>query len=230
MDDDNPDASPAPRDGTGAGPRLDQTIVVPGTGRVTVEPDIASIRLGVALVRPTATEAREAAATTMAAIITALTAAAVDRRDLRTALVGLSPVTDYSSERGPQVTGYQLSNAVDVTVRSLPTVGAVIDAGLAAGATSLDSLDVRLADPSGAETEARGAAVADARRRAETLAKAAGRSLGTVVGIVEGQPPVAPFPRHPIAAMALRAADAETPVEGGTQEVVVSIVVTYLLD
>jgi uncharacterized protein len=209
--------------------RPDQTLVVPGTGSVTVEPDIASIRLGVTVVRPTATAAREDAASVMSAVISALAAAGVDRRDLRTALVGLSPVTDYSSERGPQVTGYQLSNAVDIAVRNLPTVGAVIDAGLGAGATSLDTLHFRVADPSTAAAEARGAAVADAHRRAETLAEAAGRSLGAVVGIVEGQPPSGPFPPRPMAAMALKA-DAETPIEGGTQDIVVSIVVTYALD
>jgi uncharacterized protein YggE len=208
----------------------EETIIVPGRGRVTVEPDLASVRLGVALTRPTATEAREAAATTMTAILAAVAAAGVERKDLRTALVGLNPVTDYSSERGPRVTGYQLTNTVEVTVRALATVGAVIDAGLAAGATSLDGLDFRLADPTAAESEARRAAVVDARRRAETLAAAAGRTLGTVIGLVEGQqPPVGPFPRGPIAEMAMKA-EADTPVEAGSQEIVVSIVVTFALD
>jgi hypothetical protein len=208
----------------------EETIIVPGRGHVTVEPDQASVRLGVAVTRPTATEAREAAATTMTAILAAVAATGVERKDLRTALVGLNPVTDYSSERGPRVTGYQLTNTVEVTVRALATVGAVIDAGLAAGATSLDGLDFRLADPTAAESEARQAAVVDARRRAETLAAAAGRTLGTVIGLVEGQqPPVGPFPRGPIAAMAMKA-EADTPVEAGSQEVVVSIVVTFALD
>lgn len=207
----------------------DESIVVPGRGRVTVEPDLASVRLGVAITRPTATEARETAAATMTAILETMAAAGVERRDLRTALVGLNPVTDYSSERGPRVTGYQLTNTVEVTVRALATVGAVIDAGLAAGATSLDGLDFRLADPTAAETEARQAAVGDARRRAETLASAAGRTLGPISAIVEGlAPPVGPFPRGPIAAMAMKA-EADTPVEAGSQDVVVSVVVTFAL-
>ena len=81
-------------------------IIVPGTGRTVVEPDIATVRLGVAIVRPTARDAREAAGATMAAVLEAVAAAGVGRRDVRTTLVGLSPVTDYSSERGPRVTGY----------------------------------------------------------------------------------------------------------------------------
>lgn len=214
------------------GGHRERTIVVPGTGRVTVEPDVASVRLGVAIVRPTATAAREAAATTMTAILDALAAAGVARRDLRTALVGLSPVTDYSGERGPRVTGYQVTNTVAVTVRSLASTGAVIDAGLAAGASSLDGLDFRLDDPTAAEDAARRAAMDDARTRATTLAAAAGVSLGGVVGIIEGGRGPVPFPGGAgIRGLAMKAEmAADTPVESGTQEIDVSVVVTYAID
>lgn len=205
----------------------DETIVVPGEGRVSVEPDQAAVRLGVSLVRPTAGEARESAAATMTSILAAVSAAGVERRDVRTAFVGLSPVTDYSSERGPQVTGYQLSNTIDVVVRDLPAVGALIDAALGAGATSLDGLELRVADPAAAEREARTLAVADARRRATTLAEAAGRPLGRVKSIVEAAPG-RPFPPNPVAEMALKAT-IETPVAAGSQAIVVSVVVGFEL-
>lgn len=205
----------------------DETIVVPGEGRVSVEPDQAAVRLGVSLVRPTAGEARESAAATMTSILAAVSAAGVERRDVRTAFVGLSPVTDYSSERGPHVTGYQLSNTIDVVVRDLPAVGALIDAALGAGATSLDGLELRVADPAAAESEARTLAVADARRRATTLAEAAGRPLGRVKSIVEAAPG-RPFPPNPVAEMALKAT-IETPVAAGSQAIVVSVVVGFEL-
>ena len=108
-----------------AAPAADRTIVVPGLGRLTVEPDVATVRLGVAITRPTATSTREAAAETMTAILEAIAAAGVERRDVRTSLVGLSPITDYSSERGPRVTGYQLTNSVELTVRDLSAAGKV---------------------------------------------------------------------------------------------------------
>ncbi len=210
-------------------PAAPPTIVVPGTGRVRVEPDVATVRLGVSIVRPTAGAAREAAAVAMAAILEAVGAGGVARRDVRTALVGLSPVTDYSSERGPRVTGYQLSNMVEVTVRALDSTGAIIDASLSAGATSLEGLDFRLDDPSAAGERARRAAVDDARQRATTLAEAAGVTVGPVVGIVEGSPPSPPFPFGGVRGMALKVEAADTPIEGGTQEVVVSIVVAFAI-
>ncbi|HEU4921129.1 MAG TPA: SIMPL domain-containing protein [Candidatus Limnocylindrales bacterium] len=206
-------------------------ITVPGTGRVTVEPDIATVRLGVVVVRPSAAAARETAAATMSAILAAVGNAGVERRDLRTALVSLNPVTDYSSERGPRVTGYQVANTVEVTVRDLSAAGDVIDAGLGAGATSLDGLEFRLDDGTTAEASARRAAVEDARRRAETLAEAGGVRLGDVVAIVEGQGPPEPVPfGGGLRGFALKAeAAADTPVESGRQEAVVSVVVTFAL-
>jgi uncharacterized protein YggE len=211
-----------------AAPSADRTIVVPGLGRLTVEPDVATVRLGVAITRPTASAAREEAAETMTAILQAIAAAGVDRRDVRSSLVGLGPITDYSSERGPRVTGYQLTNSVELTVRDLSAAGKVIDAGLGAGASSLDGLEFRLADPAPAEDAARRAAVEDARRRAITLATAADVTLGSVVGIVEGSRPAPMFERGGIEGMALKAAS-DTPIEAGTQDVVVSVVVTFLI-
>jgi uncharacterized protein YggE len=155
-------------------------------GRVLVEPDIAILRLGVLVVRATAAAARESAAVTMNAVLGALTDKGVAKRDQRTALLSLSPVTDYSSDKGPRVTGYQAANSVSVTVRDLSLAGTLIDAALGAGATSLDGLDFSVADPSAAEEEARTAAMADAKRRATTIAAAAGVTLGQVVGVSEG--------------------------------------------
>jgi uncharacterized protein YggE len=203
-------------------------IIVPGLGRIVVEPDVATVRLGVMLVRNTAAAAREAAAATMAAILDAVLAAGVARRDMRTAVLNLSPVTDYTPETGPRVTGYQVANTVSLTVRDLAKAGAVIDAGLGAGATSLDGLDFQLDDPTEAGIAARTAAVEDARRRARTLADAAGVTLGGVIGIVEGERPSMPFPVAG-ARMAMKAEMADTPVEAGSQEITVSLVVTFAL-
>jgi hypothetical protein len=164
----------------------------------------------------------------MAAVLGAIAAAGVDRRDVRTALVSLHPVMEHRPDRDPQVTGYELANRVDVTVRDIDVTGAVVDGALAAGATSLDGLGFRLEDRTGPEAEARTAAVADARSRAEALASAAGVSLGSVLAIVEGGAAAGPSPRGGFAMQAL-AASADTPIEGGSQDVVVAVVVTFAI-
>lgn len=209
---------------------MKRSISVPGVGRVSVQPDIATLRLGVHVVRQTAAAARESAAVTMTAVLDALSAKAVAKKDQRTALLSLSPVTDYSAETGPRVTGYQAANMVSVTVRDLATAGALIDVALAAGATSMDGLDFSIDDPSAAEELARKGAMADAQRRAQTIAAASGVTLGAVVGVVEGGGGDAPMPYPGPRAMMLKAEAADTPVEAGSQEIVVSVSVSFAIE
>lgn len=205
---------------------MKRTITVPGQGKVVVEPDIASVRLGVNVIAKTAGAARESAAVTMAKVLTALDKAAIARRDVRTSMLSLSPTLDYSNETGPRVTGYQALNSVSVTVRDLAAVGKVIDAALAAGASTLDSLEFTLEDGRLAAAEARSAAVADAYARASTIAAAAGARVGKLLAVTEGSAMDAPVP-FPAARMALKAHDASTPVESGTQEISVALSATF---
>jgi uncharacterized protein YggE len=93
----------------------------------------------------------------------------------------------------------------------------------------MDGLDFTVDDPSAAEEQARKQAMADAERRAETIATAAGVKLGNVIGVSEGgggMPVPYPGPR----AMAFKAEAADTPVEAGSQEIVVSVSVSFAID
>ncbi len=97
------------------------TIVVSGTGRVSVVPDVAELRLGVAITQPTVALARSVAAEAMAAVLAAVLEAGVVQRDVRTTLLSVQPRYDYRDGRAPKLTGYDLSNVVEVTVRDLGT-------------------------------------------------------------------------------------------------------------
>ncbi len=202
------------------------TIVVSGTGRVAVEPDIADLRLGVAVSRPTVDAARSEAARVMDAILAAVSGASVTRNDVRTALLSVQPRYDYRESRAPALTGYELASVVEVTVRDLTKLGDVVDGTLAAGATSMDGLSFRVADPAPAEAEARRRAMAEARARADVLAEAAGLVIEGVDDIVEGAPGRPPIPYPKAERMAL-AADVSTPIESGSLEVAVTVTVTY---
>ena len=200
------------------------TIVVSGTGRVVVDPDIAELRLGVAISRPSVEAARTAAAETMTDILAAVTAAGVAKRDVRTTLLSVQPRYDYRDGKAPTLVGYDLANIVEVTARDLASLGAIVDGALSAGATSLDGLSFHVDDPREAERAARTAAVAEARSRAEVLAEAAGVAIAGVADIVEGGPP----PTWPQAKAArMLAVDAATPVEAGMTEISVTVTVTF---
>lgn len=206
-----------------------RTITVTGTGRVSVEPDVADLRLGVTLTALTAQQARAANATAMSGVIGALKALDIAPRDIQTTNLSLNPAYDYSGDANPpRLTGYTLTNTVAVLLRDIGNVGQAIDGALEAGATTLDSLSFRVLDPSGAEQQARERAVADARAKAEVLAAAAGVTISSVAAISE-QGVQSPFPvfHKEMAMMAAR--DAATPIETGTSEVAISVLVTFLI-
>ena len=207
---------------------MKRSITVPGTAKVSVEPDIASIRLGVQVMRDSAVAAREEAASTMSSVLDAVLDSGVERSDVQTSMVSLSAVMNYTAEGGPQVAGYQVTNTLSLTLRNLNEVGRVIDAALWAGASTLDLLEFRLEDPTEAQRAARVAAMDDARERAETIARAAGARIGAVATVTEGELAGQPMPRA-ARALALKAAQTETPIELGSQEIGVALTVTFEL-
>lgn len=206
----------------------EHTIAVSGTGRVVLTPDTADVRLGVTSTARTVKAARASAAAAMTAVIAGLRHAGIADKDIQTTTLSLQPTYDYSSSTTPpRVTGYNLTNAVAVTVRDLDVLGDVIDGALAAGATSLDGVAFRVADQAAAEGQARQAAMTEAAANAKTLADAAHVTIGGIASISESVAPV-PYPVY-YGAMAGAAKDVATPVLAGTMEVSVTVAVVYLI-
>jgi uncharacterized protein len=202
-------------------------VSVMGTGRVERAADIAHVTFVVEVSRPTAAEARGAAAATAAAVLEALAGAGVADADRRTAGLDVSPTWEHDGTRSIR-TGFAVTNRIAAVVRDLERVGAVLDAGLEAGATGLDGVRFEVADPSGETTEARRLAVLDARSRATTIAEAAGGRLGSLVAIAEAGAPV-PLPRREARMLAMAADMSPTPVIPGSVEVSVSVTAEWEL-
>jgi len=227
-------ASPAfaPRLIAGADPTTppEHSITVDGSGKVVVVPDIADLRLGVSITKPTVKAARAQAAQAMTNVIAALKKLGIDEKDIKTTNLSLQPVYSYPQSGGsPKLTGYTLSNTVAVTIRDLDVISDAIDDSLAAGATTMDGVSFVVEDPAGAQEQARKQAMAQAKAKAETLASSAGVRITGVATISEttSAPPV-PMPYQSMAGGA--AADAATPVQVGTNDVVVNVAVVYLID
>lgn len=164
-----------------------RTINVSGSGQAYGTPDTAYVNLGVDIADADIGKALENANQTMNAITKALTDAGVDAKDIQTVNFNVYPEDKYDPQTG-QATGervYHVQNSVNVTVRDISKVGGVMQAGLGAGANTLNGLSFGISDMKTLEAEARKAAVADARDRAEQLAAAFGVQVGEVVSVSE---------------------------------------------
>jgi uncharacterized protein YggE len=201
------------------------TIRTLGHGRASRVPDLATIRLGVQSGQSTASLAHAANAEAMRGVVEAIRSLGIADDDIRTANISLGPTWDHPADGIPRIVGYQATNQLQVTLRRLDQVAAVIDGAVTAGATTVDSIDfgttARLAGE--ASTEALAAAVADARARADALAAEAGLVVGGVRSIEEWTS--AEPPRPMFARMAMEAAD--TPVMPGTSDVEATVRVTF---
>ncbi|HXC56700.1 MAG TPA: SIMPL domain-containing protein [Rhizomicrobium sp.] len=165
-----------------------RTLSVSGTGEVGGAPDQAQVSAGVATVAVTANAAVAENARKMTAVFDALKRLGVPAKAIQTSNFQVQP--QYSDTRGSdgaqRITGYQVSNQVDVTLDDTARLGAALDALVGAGANQINSVGFAVKDPAPLETAAREAAVADALRRGETFAHAAGVTLGPILSIQDG--------------------------------------------
>jgi uncharacterized protein len=205
------------------------TVSVSGHGQVNVAPDTASVTIGVDIIKPTLTEAQTEAATQASAVIEALKGAGIAAEDIQTSFFSVNLLRDYSENADPTlITGFEVINQLQVTVRDTDSLGDLLDASVNAGANSIYGVTFYVDDQTAAASEARVMAVEDARTKAEELATAAGMSLGPVVAIAEGTVPiVSPMFARGGGGMAMDAA--ATPVEAGSTTVAIDVQVTYEL-
>ena len=207
------------------------TVTVNGTGSVTVTPDQASISVGVNVIQKSLSEAQAAATSQMTAVIDALKAAGIDEKDIQTSNYSVNIMQNYDNSGYPsEVIGFQVNNQVNVTVREIDKLGEILDAAVTAGANSIYGITFVVSDSTAAASQARTAAVEDAKAKAEEIAAATGTTLGKIVSVTETySPSPLPVDFYGGAGMAEDMARSSVPVQAGGSVVQVSVLVTYEL-
>ncbi len=161
------------------------TITVSGNATVTLKADYAQVTVGVSTKAPTVEEASQKNTAAIHAVIAALTEAGVLEEDIATSNYSVNAEYDYSSMGGQRLTGYNVSNQLNVTIRDMEHIGAILDKATAAGANTIYNIQFLSTKADAAMDEATAYAVQDAMRRAQLLADAAGLQLGSIVSITD---------------------------------------------
>ncbi|MGQ0483192.1 MAG: SIMPL domain-containing protein [Pseudonocardia sp.] len=199
-------------------------IVGRGEGKVTGNPDTATLVLGVQTQAPSAQAALDANSGRANAVIAMLKGRGVKPEDIRTSELSISPLYGGTGK----ISGYQVSNQVTVTLRDIPAAGRIIDAAAAAAgdAIRVQQLSFSIADDSALRDQARDAAAKAAKAKAEKMAEALGVSLGPLISATESfSAPPMPLPYG--AQAQSRAAD--VPVEPGTQQLSITVEAVYAI-
>ncbi|HKP89644.1 MAG TPA: SIMPL domain-containing protein [Thermoleophilaceae bacterium] len=200
---------------------------VTGDATRTARNDTARLQFRVTTRARTAANALDRNSARMGRVIAAIKAQGIPAADIETQHVSLSRVRIRIS-KGHHRHVYRAANAVRVTVRSVPKTGAVIQAGVDAGATGFSGPDLSYSKAEDLYRAALGDAFDEARAKAQELADRAGATLGPAVTITEGSDEFSNGGNQQNATSG--GGGRVTPIEPGTTTVFAEVSVTFALE
>lgn len=208
-----------------------RTITVSGEGKVTAKPDVAVVDLSVVAQGMTVKDVTQSGNERMNKVLSAVKALGVADDDLKTVSYSLYPEYKYPENQKAFIAGYRLDQTLRVKVRDLAKVEDVVDKGVAAGSNQIGQLSFEIDDDSELKADAREIAFKKARDKAESMAASAGVKLGRVITFSEGGDYGYPQPVYARSEMAYdMAGSVASPIEAGSQEVIVNMSVTYEIE
>ncbi len=171
------------------------SINVRGEGEVTAKPDIGSFSFSVTAEGEDAATAQADSAEKINAILAFLKESGVEEKDIKNRDYYLNPKYTYESvvcasgmycpPSNPVVDGYEVTQTIEVKVRDLDKAASLITGAGERGATNLSQLQFTIDDESILKDQAREAAIADAKERADKLAKDLGVKLVRIMSYYE---------------------------------------------
>jgi uncharacterized protein len=166
-------------------------VTVTGEGEVRIRPDQAVLSFGIWTQGASAAEAEALNVASMQRVRDALVAAGMDEHSLEAVHKSVSAGTYQDFTGVTRISGFQAEGRITGTLRSTAKVQAVVDAALATGATSLESVVYGLDSQEQSREAAMQSALDNARTRATALARAEGGNLGDLISmeVLQEEPP-----------------------------------------
>jgi uncharacterized protein YggE len=222
----------------GAGVAPSNTISVSGYGESFATPDIATFSFTVSSKKSTVAAAQEEATAKINAATKYLKDAGIAEKDIQTSDYSVNPQYDYLNQActngycpgGKQVlSGYEVRQTTTVKVRDAAKAGDLLTGVGNKGATEVSSLNFTFDDPNKSQNEARGKAIADAKSKADELAKQLGVHIVRVVSFNESNGGY-PMPYAARGTVALQAGDSKAvapEISIGENKVSSNVSITY---
>jgi uncharacterized protein YggE len=206
----------------------ERTITVSGTGKVTLTPDIAYISIGVNSQNASAKDAVAENNTQSQAVIAAIKGFGIANKDIQTTNFSIYPQQQFDANGKQTGIIYVVNNTVYVTIRDLSKLGDLLDSTVSSGANNINSIEFDVADKTSALTQARQAAVAEARKQADELTKATNVGVGAVQSISYNDT-TAPITIQYAKAAVAAAPAPSVPVQAGSMEISTTVTIVYEL-
>lgn len=159
----------------------------------------------------------------------------IDKKDLATQQYSIEPryettYCDYNSGqpcKPATIVGYTIRQSANVKIRDFSLISGLLTGVVDSGANSVSQLQFTIDDPTKLENYARAEAIRKAQQKANSIAKAAGFSIGRLLNINENFYPIF-AQRDMMASSVSMEKSAPAPViEPGSQEISVTINLQY---
>lgn len=160
-------------------------IIVAGESTITVEPDIAWITVGVETYAKEAEAAQQANAENMNQLLSELSKAGIEEKDIQTIDYNIWPDYNYGSNDQPTIMGYRVSNNVKVTVREVESVGTLLGSLSEVGMNRSYGIQFGIADEASVYQDALAQAVKNAEKKATIVADSANVAITGLLQVVE---------------------------------------------
>lgn len=161
------------------------TVSFSGEGKVVSKADIAVVSLSIVTESPTSKSAQDDNSKKSKAIADFLKKQKIEDKDIKTTSYNIYPQYAYPRNDKPVISGYQVNQTMEVKIRNLDEVSAILDGVVSAGANQINSLSFQIDEPEKLKAEARALAIADAKKKASELEKELGIDLGKIINFSE---------------------------------------------
>lgn len=205
-----------------------RVITMTGSASIGAAPDRAEINLGVTSAADTARDALTLNNFNMSGILKTLKEAGVEEKYIQTSNFSIQPDYEhYRDGRAPKIKGYRVSNTVRVQLQDVEQLGPLLDKVVGSGSNQINGIRFYVSKQDELKDEARKKAVEAATRKAKLYTEAAGVKLGDVIMITESSHGGG----HPVpVARTLAKEAAAVPIQGGEQQLRVSVTISWALD
>lgn len=202
------------------------TIYVTATGDVFTKPDLTVVSFSVVNEAKTVTEALSENAGKINAIIEYAKSRGVDAKDLKTTNFSINPRYEYPPQEGERIlTGYEVSQSLEIKIRDLGKIGELIEGATANGANQVGNLYFTVDNQDKINAEARQKAIDEAKTKAQELSSQLGVKLGKIVNFSESG--FSPIPIYYGLEKAVGLGGAAPQIETGENKVSVTVTITY---
>lgn len=222
----------------GQGVEAKNIITVTDSGEIYAKPDLAITSFSVVTEAKTVAAAMAENTKKMNAIIAAIKGKGVEDKDLKTTYFNISPHYDYTDTskvypyEGKRVlSGYDITQSLQVKIRDLEKVGEIIQAAVDNGSNQASDLQFTIDKEDELKKQAREEAINKAKVKAQDLAEELGVKLVRIVGFSDsGYFPYYANEKMSAIPAGMGGGDAVAQIQTGENKIQASVSITYEIE